>query len=61
MKLQVGEQRDLNFNLELAGQKQLVVITSELPMIETTNQKNELALSRQLGEEAKRSVMLRSA
>ena len=36
VKLQVGEQRDLNFNLELAGQKQLVVITSELPMIETT-------------------------
>jgi hypothetical protein len=36
VKLQVGEQRDVNFNLQLAGQKQLVVVTSELPLIETT-------------------------
>jgi hypothetical protein len=36
VKLQVGEQRDINFTLELAGQKQSVVVTSELPLIETT-------------------------
>jgi Carboxypeptidase regulatory-like domain len=36
MKLQVGEQRDLNFNLQLAGQQQLVTVTSELPLVETT-------------------------
>ncbi len=36
VKLQVGEQRDVNFNLELAGQKQTVVVTSELPLVETT-------------------------
>jgi hypothetical protein len=36
VKLQVGEFRDINFNLELAGQKQSVVVTSELPLIETT-------------------------
>jgi Carboxypeptidase regulatory-like domain len=36
VKLQVGESRDINFNLELAGQKQSVLVTSELPLIETT-------------------------
>ncbi|HKV24973.1 MAG TPA: TonB-dependent receptor [Candidatus Acidoferrum sp.] len=36
VKLQVGEQRDINFNLELAGQQQSVVVTSELPLIEAT-------------------------
>jgi len=36
VKLQVGEQRDVNFNLQLAGQKQSVVVTSELPLVETT-------------------------
>jgi hypothetical protein len=36
VKLQVGEQRDINFNLEPAGEKQLVVVTSEVPLIETT-------------------------
>lgn len=36
VKLQVGEQRDVNFNLELAGQKQSVVVTSELPLVEAT-------------------------
>jgi hypothetical protein len=36
IKLQVGEQRDVNFNLELAGQKQSVVVTSEQPLVETT-------------------------
>jgi len=35
VKLQVGEVRDVNFNLELAGQKQSVVVTSELPLVET--------------------------
>jgi hypothetical protein len=35
VKLQVGEQRDVNFNLELAGQRQTVVVTSELPLVET--------------------------
>lgn len=36
VKLQVGEQRDINFNLELAGQRQSVVVTSEIPLVETT-------------------------
>jgi len=36
VKLQVGEVRDVNFTLELAGQKQSVVVTSELPLVETT-------------------------
>jgi len=36
VKLQVGEVRDVNFNLELAGQKQSVVVTSELPLVETS-------------------------
>src|SRR5271155_3487301 len=36
VKLQVGEQRDVNFNLELAGQQQSVLVTSELPLIEQT-------------------------
>src|SRR6266851_2302242 len=36
VKLQVGEQRDVNFNLGLAGQTQSVMVTSELPLIETT-------------------------
>jgi hypothetical protein len=36
IKLQVGEQRDANFNLELAGQKQSVIVTSELPLVEMT-------------------------
>src|SRR5258708_496447 len=36
VKLQVGESRDINFNLELAGQRQSVVVTSEVPLTETT-------------------------
>jgi len=36
VKLQVGEQRDVNFNMELEGQKQSVMVTSELPLIEQT-------------------------
>src|SRR5260370_23987808 len=36
IKVQVGEQRDVNFNLELAGQRATVVVTSELPLIEST-------------------------
>ncbi len=36
VKLQVGEQRDINFNLTLAGQQQSVVVTSELPLVEAT-------------------------
>src|SRR5258708_37553101 len=36
IKVQVGEQRDVNFNLELAGQQQSVVVTSEMPRVETT-------------------------
>src|SRR3984893_4367575 len=36
VKLQVAEQRDVNFNLELEGQKQSVMVTSELPLIEQT-------------------------
>jgi hypothetical protein len=34
--LWVGEQRDINFNLLLAGEKQSVTVTSELPLIEST-------------------------
>lgn len=36
VKLQVGEQRDVNFDLQLAGQQESVVVTSELPLIEQT-------------------------
>jgi len=36
VKLQVGEQRDINFNLTLAGQSQTVEVTSEVPLVETT-------------------------
>ncbi len=36
IKLQTGEARDVNFNLELAGQKESVIITSEVPLVETT-------------------------
>jgi hypothetical protein len=36
VKLQVGEVRDINFSLEPAGEKQSVVVTSEVPLIETT-------------------------
>jgi hypothetical protein len=36
VKLQVGEQRAINFNLEPAGEKQFLVVTSEAPLIETT-------------------------
>lgn len=36
VKLQVGEHRDINFNLKLAGQMQSVTVTTELPLVETT-------------------------
>jgi len=36
VKILVGESRDVNFNLELAGQKESVVVTSEIPLVETT-------------------------
>jgi Carboxypeptidase regulatory-like domain/TonB dependent receptor len=36
VKLQVGEQRDINFNLAPAGEKQFLIVTSVLPLIETT-------------------------
>jgi len=36
VKLQVGEHRDINFNLKLAGQTQSVLVTTELPLVETT-------------------------
>jgi Carboxypeptidase regulatory-like domain/TonB dependent receptor len=36
VKLQVGEQRDVNFSLKLAGEKQAVVVSGELPLIEST-------------------------
>src|SRR4029077_5220408 len=36
VKLQVGEQRDINFNLELAGERRYVVVTSDIPLVETT-------------------------
>jgi len=36
VKLQVGEQRDINFELTLEGQQQSVLVTSELPLIESS-------------------------
>jgi carboxypeptidase family protein/TonB-dependent receptor-like protein len=36
VKLQSGEARDVNFNLELAGQKESVVVTSEIPLVEAS-------------------------
>jgi len=36
VKLQVGERRDVNFNLVIAGATGSVTITSELPLVETT-------------------------
>lgn len=36
VKLQVGEQRDANFSLVLAGLTQQVVVTSEVSLVETT-------------------------
>jgi hypothetical protein len=36
VRILVGESRDVNFNLELAGQRESVVVTSEIPLIETT-------------------------
>ena len=36
IKLLVGEQRDVNFDLVLAGQTQTVLVSSELPLVETT-------------------------
>jgi Carboxypeptidase regulatory-like domain/TonB dependent receptor len=36
IKLLVGEQRDINFDLVLAGQVQTVLVSSELPLVETT-------------------------
>jgi hypothetical protein len=36
VKLQVGEQRDINFKLELAGQRLSLVVTAETPIVETT-------------------------
>jgi len=36
VKLQVGEQRDINFNLKLAGEKRSLVVTAEVPLVETT-------------------------
>jgi outer membrane receptor protein involved in Fe transport len=36
VKLQVGEARDVNFTLELSTQKESVLVTSEIPLVETT-------------------------
>src|SRR5260370_685559 len=36
VKLQIGEQRDVNFNLVLAGAIEHVIVTSELPLVEAT-------------------------
>jgi len=36
VRILVGESRDINFNLELAGQKESVVVTAEIPLVETT-------------------------
>jgi hypothetical protein len=36
VKLQVGEARNVNFTLELSAQKQSILVTSEIPLVETT-------------------------
>jgi hypothetical protein len=36
LKLQVGEQRDVNFNLVPAGRTENVLVVAETPLIETT-------------------------
>src|SRR5260370_11732841 len=36
VKLQIGEERDVNLNLVLAGAVEHVIVTSELPLIEAT-------------------------
>jgi len=36
VKVQVGERRDVNFNLVIAGATGSVTVTSELPLVETT-------------------------
>ena len=36
MKLNVGDRRDLNFKLAVAGSAQTVEVTTEAPLIETT-------------------------
>jgi carboxypeptidase family protein/TonB-dependent receptor-like protein len=36
VKILVGESRDVNFNLEVAGQRESVIVTSEIPLVETT-------------------------
>src|SRR5271163_4388466 len=36
VKLQVGEDLDINFTLRLAGQMQSVTVTTEVPLVETT-------------------------
>ncbi len=36
VKVQVGENRDINFTLQLTGQRESVVVTSEIPLVEAT-------------------------
>src|SRR5208282_1206377 len=36
VKLQVGEDLDINFNLRLAGQTDSIIVTTEVPLVETT-------------------------
>jgi outer membrane receptor protein involved in Fe transport len=36
VKLQVGEDLDINFNLKLAGQTQTVIVTTDVPLVEKT-------------------------
>ena len=36
VKLQIGEDLDINFNLKLAGQMQTIIVTTELPLVERT-------------------------
>lgn len=45
VKLQVGDQKDLNFNLKLAGQQQVVEVTSEAPLVETTKTDASMVVS----------------
>ena len=36
VKLQIGEDLDINFNLRLTGQTQTIIVTTELPLVERT-------------------------
>ena len=44
IKLQVGEERNVNFDLTLSGQTETVLVSGELPLIETTKTDSSVVL-----------------